>query len=33
MGNAIKWETDWKMAIAKAQSEKTPIFVDFFNPD
>jgi len=33
MVNAIKWETDWKMAVSKAQEEKTPIFVYFFNPD
>ncbi len=33
MGSQIKWETDWKAALAKAKSEKTPVFVDFFNPD
>lgn len=33
MGSTIKWETDWKIAISKAQAEKTPVFVYFFNPD
>jgi len=32
MGNTIKWETDWKIALSKAQDEKTPVLVDFFNP-
>ena len=33
MGNTIKWEMDWKIALSKAQAEKTPVLVDFFNPD
>lgn len=32
MGAAITWETDFKAALNKAQAEKKPLFIDFFNP-
>jgi uncharacterized protein YyaL (SSP411 family) len=32
MGNTIQWETDYKAALEKAQAEKKPILIDFFNP-
>ena len=28
----IKWETEWKEALARARAEKKPVLVDFFNP-
>ena len=32
MANKIKWETEWKTALSRAQTQKRPILVDFFNP-
>jgi uncharacterized protein YyaL (SSP411 family) len=32
MGNTIQWETDYENALRKAQAEKKPILLDFFNP-
>ena len=32
MGNQIKWETDFKAALGRAQAEKKPVLIDFFNP-
>ncbi len=32
MGNPIKWETDFKAAIGRAQSEKKTVLLDFFSP-
>jgi len=32
MGKEIKWETEFKHALSKAQAEGTHVLVDFFNP-
>jgi hypothetical protein len=32
MGNTIQWETDYAIALKKAQAEKKPVLLDFFNP-
>jgi hypothetical protein len=32
MGKPIEWETDFKKALARAQTEKKPVLLDFFNP-
>ncbi len=32
MGATIRWETDFKGALDRAQAEKKPLFIDFFNP-
>jgi hypothetical protein len=32
MGNTIQWETDYATTLKKAQTDKKPIFIDFFNP-
>ncbi len=32
MGTAITWETEIKTALARSQSEKKPVLMDFFNP-
>lgn len=32
MAGAILWETDMKKAIARAESEKKAILLDFFSP-
>jgi hypothetical protein len=29
---AIRWERDYAGALARAQSEDKPLFVDFFSP-
>jgi hypothetical protein len=29
---AIQWETDMQAALKKAQAEKKPVLLDFFNP-
>jgi hypothetical protein len=28
----ITWETDYGVALKKAQTEKKPVILDFFNP-
>ncbi len=33
MGSTIAWETDMKAALTRAQAEKKPILIDFFNPN
>jgi hypothetical protein len=32
MGETIQWETDYGVALKKAQTDKKPIMLDFFNP-
>lgn len=32
MAKKIQWETEWKSALSRAQAEKKPILLDFFNP-
>lgn len=32
MGNSIKWETELKTALARAQAEKKQVLIDFFHP-
>jgi hypothetical protein len=32
MGATIQWETDYGAALKKAQADKKPIMLDFFNP-
>jgi hypothetical protein len=32
MANTIQWEPDYGTALKKAQAEKKPILLDFFNP-
>jgi hypothetical protein len=32
MGNTIQWETNYETALKKAQADKKPILIDFFNP-
>jgi hypothetical protein len=32
MGNTIKWENEMHTALARAQSEKKQVLIDFFNP-
>jgi len=29
----LQWETDWKTALKRAQSENKPVLLDFFNPN
>jgi hypothetical protein len=33
MENKIKWETEMKTALTRAQAEKKLILLDFFNPN
>ncbi len=33
MGNQIKWETDMKTALSRAEKEKKSVLLDFFNPN
>ena len=32
MGNTIKWETDFDLAVSRAKAEKKHVLIDFFNP-
>jgi len=32
MGKPIEWETDFKKTLGRAQAEKKPVLLDFFNP-
>jgi hypothetical protein len=33
MENKIKWETEMKAALSRAQAEKKLILLDFYNPN
>ena len=32
MGNTIKWETSFDLAVSKAKAENKHVLTDFFNP-
>jgi hypothetical protein len=32
MGNKIKWESDFDLAMARARKENKLVILDFFNP-
>jgi hypothetical protein len=33
MAKTVAWETEMKAALVRAQAEKKPILIDFFNPN
>ena len=33
MAGPIAWESDMKTALARAEKEKKPVLIDFFNPE
>gem|GEM_PF-501318 len=32
MQSAIRWESDWDMALSMARVQEKPVLLDFFNP-